>query len=337
MQSVKTQNKVIAFMMTMALAIACSLAIAPAAFANLVAGDSVNSTVAWNPNVTVTAMGGNGTYTIDSTTHTATITENSTKTENGQYVHVVMQFASTADLSGVQNEDARTYLQANTTIAGRDLNGVAYSTYKRDVFNAVVNNTAKTITFDISYNTAGTTANYNGKLNIAANSTSNATIATAMGAPVETLIGTGVTISNNDGVLSNDGKTKTFTITSAAKNRGMVHVLIMDGDSAIFNGTGTFSNGGLTVHAHTFITQDESSFASLIATAGQDIVDEAADEIPSVVIPYSFDDNAGSFSVTSTAASGSCSNVRAYIYDCSYLNTIHGAVGDIYEDEIQNS
>lgn len=258
-----TRSRVIAFAMTMAMAFALTLVIAPSAFA-----------VDWNDNVTVTAMGGNNgqTATYDTETGVISITPGTGKTEVGQYVDVTMQFTSAQDFSSLTGTTAEAYLQANTTIAGRSLNG---SDYNRDIYDVVVDDTNDKITFKIGFNQAWnsatgafyTTANYNGKLNIAANSTANSTIAAAMGGnAVETLIGTGVAISNNDGVLSNNDTTKTFTISSAAYNRGMVHVLIKDGTNAVFNGTGTFSNGGLTVHAHTFTTQTVSDFASLIAS-----------------------------------------------------------------------
>lgn len=353
MLGVKTQNKVIALVMTMAMAIACSLAIAPAAFADLSTATAQmdRTIVPWNSNVTVTAMGGNNSriYTYDPVTQNLTYTVGSGKTNTGQYVNVTMQFQSNVNLSGLTSATAKTYLQANTTIAGRSLTA---SDYKRDISDVVVDDANDRITFKIGFNYAWntstndfyTTANYNGKLKIVANPDGNATISGAMGnADVETLIGTGVTISNNDGTLSNNNKTKTFTIASAAYNRGMVHVLILDGTSAIFSGTGTFSNGGLTVHAHTFMTQTEADFASLISTTATGLVTAAANPAdplitPPVIIPYSFSSGTdGTFTVTATATNATASDVKAYIYDCNYLNTIHGAVGDITEPEMQNN
>ncbi len=256
----------------------------------------------WNDNVTVLAVGANG----------------DTKTEDGQYINGTMTFAS--DLGGVTAEQAEAYLEANMTIAGRALNSASYA---RDVYDVTVS--GNVITFKIGPNTAGMTANYNGKLFIAANESSNATIAAAMGNGVETLIGTGVAIANPAGTLSADGQSKTFAITDTAYNRGMVHVLIMDGDSAIFNGTGTFSNGGITVHAHSFMSQTAANFASVICSTATSTGGDGFD--------YTF--AAGSNGLF-TISCEDASDLAVYIYDGSYLNSIHGAVGDITEGEMNN-
>lgn len=290
----RTRSKVTTFAFATLVAFAMALACAAVpAFAG---------TVAWNDNVTVLAVGANG----------------DTKTEAGQYINATMTFGS--DLSGVTAEEAEAYLEANTTIAGRSLNS---SSYNRDIYDVAVS--GNVITFKIGHNTAGMTANYNGKLYIAANSTSNATIAAAMGGDVETLIGTGVAIANPAGVLSADGKSKTFQITDTAYNRGMVHVLIMDGDDAVFDGTGTFSNGGITVHAHSFMTQTAADFASVICSTA---TSTGGDNFG-----YTFTAGSnGAFTISCSDAS----DLSVYIYDGSYLNSIHGSVGDITEGEMKN-
>ena len=257
--------------------------------------------VPWNSKVTVLAEGKN---------------EDNPKSEGGQYIDVSMTFAEGAPQ--VSAADATTYLQNNVTIAGRSLNS---PTYTRDITN--VNVSGNVITFRIGKNRTspnGKTANYNGKLFIAA----NGAFAGKMGdAPVETLIGTGVAIDNPDGTLNTDGS-KTLTITHAPNNRAMVHVLIKDGESALFEGTGTFSNGGLTVHAHTFDSQTPADFAQLICNA-----------VPEGSVDYTFTSGTdGSFTVSHDGQS--CTNVKAYIYDGAFLNGIHGSVGDITEPEMPN-
>lgn len=291
----KTRNKVTAFAFATIVAFAMALAVGVVpAFA---------ATVPWNDNVTVLAVGANG----------------DTKTEAGQYINGTMTFKS--DVSSVTAAQAEAYLEANMTIAGRSLNAANYT---RDVYDVAVS--GNVITFKVGPNTAGMTANYNGKLTIAADKNSNETIYNAMGqAPVETLIGTGVAIANPAGVLSADGTSKTFQITDTAYNRGMVHVLIMDGNSAIFNGTGTFSNGGITVHAHNFMTQTAADFASLICSTATSTGGDGFD--------YTFAAGSnGAFTITC----GDASNLAVYIYDGSYLNSIHGSVGDITEGEMKN-
>lgn len=270
------------------------------------AGTAHAATVGWNSNVTVLAVGAN---------------EDSPATEAGQYIDVTMTFST--DVSSVSAADAEAYLQANATLAGRSLNAANYS---RDVYDVAVNQNV--ITFKIDANKAGTTANYNGKLNIAANGTANATISNAMGgAAVETLVGTGVAIANPDGVLAADSLSKTFTVTNAAYNRGMVHVLIMDGTNAIFNGTGTFSNGGLTVHAHEFATQTVSDFASLICSTATGLAGDSA------AYTFTAGEN-GSFTIDKGGEL--CPDIKVFIYDGAYLNSISGAVGDITEPEMTN-
>lgn len=293
-----------------ALALMAGLMLAAVVSAAMLMGAAIPAyadTVDWNSNVTVLAVGAN---------------DDNPATEAGQRIDVTMTFAS--DVSSVSASDAEAYLQSNITLADRSLNS---ATYSRDVYDVVVS--GNVISFKIDANTAGMTANYNGKLNIAANEEDNATICDAMGgASVETLVGTGVAIANNDGVLAADSKSKTFTITDKAYNRGMVHVLIKDGNNAIFQGTGTFSNGGITVHAHTFVTQTVADFASLICST-------ATTTATSANLSYTFTAGEnGSFTIANGGAD--CSNIKVYIYDGAYLNTIHGAVGDISEPEMTN-
>lgn len=291
----KTRNKVTAFVFATIVAFAMALAVGVVpAFAD---------SAAWNDNVTVLAVGANG----------------DTKTEDGQYINGTMTFKS--DVSSVTAAQAEAYLEANMTIAGRSLNATNYT---RDVYDVAVS--GNVITFKVGPNTAGMTANYNGKLYIAANDQSNATIATAMGGKsVETLIGTGVAIANPAGTLSADGTSKTFQITDTAYNRGMVHVLIMNGNQALFQGTGTFSNGGITVHAHNFATQTAADFASLICSTATSTGGDG----------FAYEFVAGSNGAF-TISCENASNLAVYIYDGSYLNSIHGSVGDITEGEMKN-
>lgn len=289
----KTRNKVTAFAFATIVAFAMALAVGVVpAFAD---------SAAWNDNVTVLAVGANG----------------DTKTEDGQYINGTMTFKS--DVSSVTAAQAEAYLEANMTIAGRSLNA---ANYDRDVYDVAVN--GNVITFKIGPNTAGMTANYNGKLFIADTKDGSA-IANAMGGNVETLIGTGVAIANPAGVLSADGTSKTFQVTDTAYNRGMVHVLIMNGNQALFQGTGTFSNGGITVHAHNFMTQTAADFASLICSTATSTGGDG----------FAYEFAAGSNGAF-TISCENASNLAVYIYDGSYLNSIHGSVGDITEGEMRN-
>lgn len=287
------------------------LAMVLAVFAGMLASaQQAYASTAWNPDVIVLAQGAN---------------DDSPKTDAGQRIDVTMTFPNGAP--SVSAATAEAYLQDNITIAGRtiSLTGANAASYARDVYDVAVS--GNVISFKIDANTAGMTANYDGKLYIAANDTASSTISSAMGdKAVETLIGTGVAIANSNGVLAGDGLSKTFTVTNAAYNRGMVHVLIKDGDTAIFEGTGTFSNGGLTVHAHTFTTQTVANFATLICSTGNSLSSDA-------FLGYSFTDGTdGAFTISNDGAS--CANITAYIYDGTYLNARSLAVGDITEPEM---
>lgn len=296
MEQVKVHSKALAVVMTMAMALALSLALAPLAFA-----------VDYNENVELYAMGGNG----------------GVKTEEGQYINVAMYFDSSADLSVLDADAVETYLQANVKIAGRWLDGRTAG-YERNIYDVRVNSDVHSITFKIGNNAAGMTANYNGRLLIAASANDYPALASLMGADVETLIGTGVAIWDPEGELSADGTTKTFTVDKGALNRGMVHVLVLDGDDVVFT-NGSVANVGFTIHAHSFTTQTVDDFASLISSTanslGTDYTFEAAG-------------SAGEFTVAHGGES--VEGVQVYIYDCNYLNEHHAAVGAIYENEYVN-
>lgn len=315
-ESITIQKK--SFALFAGVALAATLAAGAIAPSQALASD-----VAWNDNVTVTAMGGNNGGYNDEGVWQA-------KTEAGQYDHVVMQFKKGADLA-VTNDEAKAYLQENIRLANRTIseNGANASNYVRPLANVVVDDDADTITFDIMANTKGTTANYSGELLI--NAVGESKIAEAMGNTVETIIGTGVTIGedyNGEGVLSENKDAITFQVTNAANVRGMVHVLVMDGNTAIFDKTGTFSNGGFTVHAHQFFKQTVADFANLICTTANDISEEN-------LLGYTFEEGTdGSFTVTKDGES--CENIKAYIYDCNYLNMHQLSVGEITEDEMVN-
>ncbi len=293
----KTQKKVttFAFATIVAFAMALAVGVVPA-FA---------ATVPWNSNVTVTAYADDPTY------------DNS-----AQYINVTMEFANGAP--DVAADVMEAYLEANTTIAGNAINSTSYN---RDVTNVEVG--SDVVAFTIAPNTAGMTANYNGKLNIAANASDNATIAAAMGdAAVETLVNNGITISKSSASTSS---VAIFSVDTRAQARGMNHILITDivtvdgvsQEKAIFAGSGTFSNGGITIHSHSFMTQTVADYAAAIVSAGNTAASKAANG-------YAFTDSGdGVFQITK--ASGSCSNIKVYMYDCDYLNANSLAVGDIYE------
>lgn len=293
----KTQKKVttFAFAMIVAFAMALAVGVVPA-FA---------ATVPWNDNVTVAAYANDPTYDNDA-----------------QNINVTMTFADGAPV--VDAADMEAYLEANTTIAG---NAIDSSTYNRDVTNVVIS--GKDVTFTIGPNTGGMTANYNGKLNIAANADDDEDIAAAMGnAAVETLVDNGITISKSSASTSGAA---IFSVDTRAQARGMNHILITDvvtvdgvsQEKAIFAGSGTFSNGGITIHSHSFFNQTVADYAASIVSAGNTAAGKAANG-------YTFTDSGnGVFQITK--ASGSCSNIKVYMYDCDYLNANSLAVGEITE------
>ena len=120
-------------------------------------------------------------------------------------------------------------------------------------------------------NTKGMTANYSSEFLVKADAADNATIAAAMGnADSETIVGSGIAV----GKVGVTGKTATFEVTDRAQARSMNHILITDNingnETAIFEGTGTFSNGGITIHSHSFMSQTTADYAAAIVAATVD-------------------------------------------------------------------
>lgn len=257
------------------------------------------SDVSWNDEVTVSAQAVDPTFA-----------------ENSQNIAVTMQFA-TADLSGITAGDAETYLETNTSIAGRALDGLTYS---RDIYDVAVNDVANQITFKIGPNSAGMTANYSAELKIVAEDLTD--IGDAMGADVETIIGTQLAVAKNG---SSSSSAAVFDVTARAQARSMNHILITDVvggvETAIFSGTGTFANGGITIHSHTFTTQTVTDYAASIVSVANGIGSS-----------YTFvNDGGGQFTITHGA--NDCSNIKVYVYDGAYLNAHQLAVGEIWEPE----
>lgn len=329
MTQVKTQSKVLALVLTMAMAIAMSLALAPSAFA-----------LDFNEDVAITADGLNGVVVNTNTTpYTYTIVgesdPNYVESLNGQYVHVELAFADAdLDLSDLSAADATDYFQHHVKIAGRAIDNTSanFDPYDRDVFGTIVDDDNKTISFNIAYNKVGLTANFNGRLVITADS--NTIIGDALGQDTETLIHNGVTLASNTGIAVDaegqnlepgNGLARQFTISTPSHNRGMIHILVLDGNTAVFYGNGTFSEGGFTIHAHDFLNQTPADFASSLCTTANNLNSG-----------YTFTSGSnGSFTISH--GSTSCSNVKVYIYDCDYLNDHHCSIGTISEAEWPNN
>lgn len=296
--SLLTKGMVLAFALAATLALTLGLA-----------GTAHAATVPWNDKVMVEA------YAVDPT-----------YADNAQTINVKMTFSQSIDFSSDEVEEdeliglVSVYLQNSTSIAGNAING---ATYNRAVSDVVVGD--KVITFKIGPNAAGMTANYNGKLTIAANADISNAIASAMGgAAVETLIDNGISVSK---VSSSDGAA-VFSVDTRAQARAMNHVLITDvidgKETAIFTTGGTFSNGGITIHSHTFMNQQVADYAASIVAAGNTAADSEASN------NYTFVDNGnGQFAITNGGAD--CSNIKVYMYDCEYLNSHGLAVGEIWE------
>ncbi len=269
------------------------------------------SDVSWNDEVTVSAQAVDPTFGEDS-----------------QNIAVTMQF-DTADLSGITAGEAEAYLQDNATIAGRHLN---ISTYNRDVYDVAVNAVAKQITFKIApckdeYDDPAFTANYSAELKIVAEDLTD--IGDAMGADVETIIGTQLAIAKNG---SSSSSAAVFDVTARAQARSMNHILITDVvggvETAIFSGTGTFANGGITIHSHTFTDQETPDYAASIVSVATGIGSSYTFSDTSYPSP---DPTNGQFTITHGA--NDCSNIKVYVYDGAYLNAHQLAVGEIWEPE----
>lgn len=287
-----TRRKFVAVAGAAVAAAALSLSLSIPAFA---------SDVAYNDNAVITANAVDPTYD-----------------NNAQNIEASVTFGGS--VAGVSATDMTAYLQDNITIAGRTIAPDADG-YTREVSGVAINGNA--VTFNIGPNTAGMTANYSAEFLLKADATQNATIAAAMGnADAETLVANGIKISR---VSANPAKA-TFAVTDRAQARSMNHILIVDSINGvatpIFQGTGTFANGGITIHSHSFMTQTVADYAA-------SIVDAAA----GLNANYTFTDlGNGQFSISK--ASGSAAQLQVYVYDCDYLNTYQLSVGNIYEGEL---
>ncbi|WP_449314506.1 hypothetical protein [Rubneribacter sp.] len=266
------------------------------------------SDVPYNANAKITAKAYDPTYELEA-----------------QTINTTIVFGSS--VSGVEAGAMESYLQDNITIAGRTIadEGDA-DTYARDVYNVAIN--GNTVTFTIGPNTKGMTANYSSEFLVKADAADNATIAAAMGnADSETIVGSGIAV----GKVGVTGKTATFEVTDRAQARSMNHILITDNingnETAIFEGTGTFSNGGITIHSHSFMSQTTADYAAAIVAA---TVDGNGNPLnPN----YTFvDEGNGQFSITKLSA-GLAGTIKVYVYDSDYLNRYEKSVGEIYEDE----
>lgn len=282
-----------------AFAVVLALAFAAAAFTT----HAYASDTPYNNNVEVTAKANDPTFD-----------------NNAQYIDVTMEFAYGAPV--VSAADMETYLEANTTIAGRTI-AADDDGYTRDVSNVSIS--GNVVSFKIGPNSDGMTANYSGELYIEANPEDNAFVSLAMGnAPVETLIDNGLTFSKVSGTAA----ASTFSVDTRAQARGMNHILIVNGTGAdavaIFSGTGTFENGGITVHSHSFMDQTVADYAAALVSAGNG-------ENTNWVFT---DLGNGQFSISNSDPTVDCSNLHVYLYACDYLNDHGLSVGDIYEHEL---
>ena len=268
------------------------------------------SDIAYNPNAVITAVADDPTFD-----------------NNAQYLDVTIDFG--ADVSSVGVTDMENYLQSNITIAGRTIANGDADGYYRDVQNVAID--GDVVTFDIGpcLNAQGTTegvmtAIYSGEFALAADR-SNVTIRSAMGmADAETLIDTGLAIQKNETATTSDAAV--FTVTDRAECRAMNHILVLDKNAEgemipIFAGTGSFANGGMTVHSHTFMNQQVSDYAATIVSTANGMGSQ-----------YVFTDlGNGQFNVENTQ--GDSSNIQVIMYNCDYLNSNHLSVGDITEAE----
>jgi len=290
--------------------IACCFALVPAAFA---------SDVAWNTHVHLNAQASDATYS-----------------STAQNINVTMVFASGTNLSNVTSETATTYLNAHTQIAGRHIDGTTSSSYVRPVSNTVIDDSADTITFTIGpLSSGGIAANYSGELLITADNEANSYIYSAMGgSPVETLICTQMAITAG----TVNSSSATFSVSALPQCRAMNHILILDGSSPVFSGTGTFSNGGLTVHSHYFYQPDTYNvnyYASTIVSTANTLKAEAvAADSSASIANYTFTYNTDTATFTVTKITGSCANISVVMYNGDYLNLHSLGVGDIYEEEM---
>lgn len=289
------------------------VALAVAGFAAAALGLAATATPAyasdtpWNPAVQVTAYADNPSFQ-----------------ESEQYVDVTMTFSQAvpASVSSVMEN----YLQENITIAGRTIASDDGDSYARDVQDVVVS--GNTVTFTLAPNSQGTTANYSGELYIAANASDNAIIASRMGnAPVETLIDNGINFTKVSGTQS----AATFTVDTRAQARAMNHILITDvidgKETAIFDSaTGAFSNGGITVHSHAFVSLQTTDYAATLVSVANGTTQK-------VGCDYEFVYNEGTNQFTIINNNGSSENIQVYLYACDYLNANELSVGEISEPE----
>lgn len=281
-----------------------SLALVSALSLGAMATPAYASDVAWNPDAVITVMASDPTYNLDE-----------------QYIDGKIVFGS--DL-GVDAEDLQAYLTNNVTIAGRTIAPDADG-YTRAVSDVAVE--GDTATFKIGPNTAGVTANYSAEFKLIANDEANEDVYFAMGEEdAETIIGTQLAIAK-------EGATDalaTFAVTERAQARSMNHILITDvingKEQPVFSGTGTFANGGITIHSHTFQSQTEADYAKALVDAAAAIANSG----------YTFTD-AGNGAFTISNNNGTSENIQVYVYDCNYLNAHELAVGQIWEPEWPNN
>ena len=311
----QTRARLLALVGALVLALACAAVAVPSS-----AYAAYNSSCVINAYAQNSAMGAWTAYTGDILSCTS---NTDTLTEAGQYIDVTVTFGD--DISGVSDTDLTTYLQDNITIY--DLN-IGTSAYPRTV-SLISRPSDYSVRFWISNRTDGSnTANYTGKLVLAANSSYNDDIATAMdGNSGETLIQSGISITKD--TANSTSTSAVFTVDSRSKNRMMVHILatdVADGTtSAIFTGTTGVNGNCLVIHAHSFTTLTKADYASDIQTKAA-----AATQVNG---GYSFAVSGNTITVTRTVngSAADVSNVVLQVYDGSYLNTNQLGVGSITE------
>lgn len=301
-QTMSLAQKIVALSVAGASVLALSAALA--------ATPAYASDTPYNPNAVITAVADDPSFANDA-----------------QYLDVTIDFG--ADVSGVGAEAMENYLQGNITIAGRTIANGDTDGYYRDVQNVAIDGDIATFDIGPCLNEQGTTegmmtAIYSGEFMLAA-SADNFTIASAMGgAPSETLIDTGLAIQKDNAATTSDAAV--FTVTDRAQARAMNHILVVDKAAdgkmvPIYEGTGSFSNGGMTVHSHTFTSQQVTDYAATIVSTANGMGSQ-----------YVFTDlGNGQFSIQN--AQGDSSNIQVYMYNCDYLNANHLSVGDITEAE----
>lgn len=282
------KRKLVSLVITVMCALGISLIFAPSALAD--------EPVLWNDNLYVTAKAANADYITDKDAR----------------IDVVMHFKRLSYLNRITNEEVEDYLQNNISIGGMYINR---DDHYRGVYNTVVDSTERTISFSLTNDVEGPNSIFNGVLRIYANSDDNILVANCMDYfDVQTIITSGVVVEK----INSSSNSATFQIKERAKNRGMVHFLILDNGSPVFSHDEIFGVGEVSISVNSFISQLQSDIAGLLCQKGNQLNQST----------YTFSHGLnGLFTISS--ATKNCSNIEIILYDGDYLNKNKLAVGEI--------